>query len=85
MFLREQIIYSSTFYYFAVIENIILRFFWVVSIYLATQDYITAYNLDSLIGCLEIIRYMRKNFLKSIYFKMLFCKALYLELYTFGK
>lgn len=26
-----------------------------------------------------------KNFLKSIYLKMLFCKALYLELYTFGK
>lgn len=56
IFLREHIIYPPVFYYFAIFENILLRFFWAISLYLVTQNYISIYNMDSLAGCLEIIR-----------------------------
>ncbi|XP_037819897.1 xenotropic and polytropic retrovirus receptor 1 homolog [Lucilia sericata] len=64
IFLREQIVYRPGFYYFAIVENIILRFFWAISLYLITHNYISSYNMDSLAGCLEIIRRYIWNYVR---------------------
>ncbi|XP_065363374.1 solute carrier family 53 member 1-like [Calliphora vicina] len=64
IFLREHIIYHPVFYYFAIVENIILRFFWAIALYLTTQNYISSYNMDSLAGCLEIIRRYIWNYVR---------------------
>ncbi|KAM7347488.1 solute carrier family 53 member 1-like [Cochliomyia hominivorax] len=64
IFLREQIIYPSSFYYFVVVENLILRFFWAISLYFVTNNYINVYNMESLSGCLEIVRRYIWNYVR---------------------
>lgn len=56
IFLREHIIYPSGFYYFVIIENVLLRFSWIASLCMINAKYVSTDHMDTIIGCLEIIR-----------------------------
>lgn len=57
-FLREEIVYSSPFYYyFAIVEDLILRFAWTVSVSLIEVGVIHSDLMLSILAPLEIFRY----------------------------
>ncbi|EDW25612.1 GL26690 [Drosophila persimilis] len=43
-FLREKLIYRKSFYYFIIIADVLLRCFWMLEIFLVSQDHATPYN-----------------------------------------
>lgn len=56
-FLREEIVYAyKAYYYFAVIEDTILRFAWTLTVTLAEQKIIDPDILTSILASLEVIR-----------------------------
>uniref|UniRef100_V9I692 Xenotropic and polytropic retrovirus receptor 1 n=1 Tax=Apis cerana TaxID=7461 RepID=V9I692_APICE len=56
-FLREEIVYSSPYYYyFAIIEDFILRFGWAFSLSLTEMGYVHADLMVSIIAPLEVFR-----------------------------
>lgn len=64
-FLREEIVYSSPgYYYFAIIEDFILRFGWTVSVSLADLDLIHSDLVVSILAPLEVIRRFVWNFFR---------------------
>ncbi|CAG9771016.1 unnamed protein product [Ceutorhynchus assimilis] len=64
-FLREEIVYSSTFfYYFAIIEDFILRFTWTVTIYLTEYKYVSSDMMTSITAPLEVFRRFVWNFFR---------------------
>ncbi|CAH2013372.1 unnamed protein product [Acanthoscelides obtectus] len=64
-FLREEIVYSSTcFYYFAIIEDFTLRFIWVLSVYLTEAGYIGSDIMTSVLAPLEVFRRFVWNFFR---------------------
>nr|CAH7765826.1 unnamed protein product [Callosobruchus chinensis] len=64
-FLREEIVYSSTcFYYFAIIEDFVLRFIWVLSVYLTEMGYIGGDIMTSVLAPLEVFRRFVWNFFR---------------------
>ncbi|KAK4877227.1 hypothetical protein RN001_009733 [Aquatica leii] len=64
-FLREEIVYPSNwFYYFAIVEDLILRFGWVLSISLTEMDYIHADLMVSILAPLEVFRRFIWNFFR---------------------
>nr|CAD7464561.1 unnamed protein product [Timema tahoe] len=55
--LREETVYSSpAFYYFAMIEDIILRLMWAISYILTENEYISSDIMTSLSSFLEVFR-----------------------------
>ncbi|KAF2898457.1 hypothetical protein ILUMI_07715 [Ignelater luminosus] len=64
-FLREEIVYSSTFfYYFAIIEDLVLRFIWALSLYLTEMGYVTSDLMTSVLSPLEVFRRFVWNFFR---------------------
>ncbi|XP_020291001.1 xenotropic and polytropic retrovirus receptor 1-like [Pseudomyrmex gracilis] len=64
-FLREEIVYSSPYYYyFAMIEDFILRFGWAFSLSLTEMGYVHADLMVTLIAPLEVFRRFVWNFFR---------------------
>lgn len=64
-FLRDEIVYSSTFfYYFAIIEDLLLRFAWAISFYLTDNGYVSADLMTSMLAPLEVFRRFVWNFFR---------------------
>lgn len=56
LFLRDKLVYRPSFYYFVIVENLLLRFFWAVQFVLLYHKLITPYNIKTLASILEITR-----------------------------
>ncbi|KAB0796916.1 hypothetical protein PPYR_10977 [Photinus pyralis] len=64
-FLREEVVYSSNwFYYFAIVEDLILRFGWVLSISLIEMSYIHADIMVTILAPLEVFRRFIWNYFR---------------------
>ncbi|XP_032679557.1 xenotropic and polytropic retrovirus receptor 1 homolog [Odontomachus brunneus] len=64
-FLREEMVYSATgFYYFAIIEDFILRFVWIVSFILIELEYVSNDLMTSIVAPLEVFRRFVWNFFR---------------------
>ncbi|KAG8222648.1 hypothetical protein J437_LFUL003770 [Ladona fulva] len=64
-FLREEIVYSSTsFYYFAIIEDLLLRFGWAVSFALQEVGVVSGEFLTSILAPLEVFRRFVWNYFR---------------------
>ncbi|BFF93607.1 xenotropic and polytropic retrovirus receptor 1 homolog [Drosophila madeirensis] len=64
LFLRENLVYPKWFYYFAILENSLLRFVWILEIVFIYFDVLTIYNCKSLIIFCEITRRFVWNLLR---------------------
>nr|CAD7256647.1 unnamed protein product [Timema shepardi] len=63
--LREETVYSSpAFYYFAMIEDIMLRLMWAISYILTENEYISSDIMTSLSSFLEVFRRFVWNFFR---------------------
>uniref|UniRef100_A0A1B0A5H6 SPX domain-containing protein n=1 Tax=Glossina pallidipes TaxID=7398 RepID=A0A1B0A5H6_GLOPL len=67
IFLRENVIYSKNFYYFLIIENFVLRFFWIFDFPMVALNHVNFRIMESISGLLEIIRYERLSSIYTIY------------------
>ncbi|XP_067002600.1 solute carrier family 53 member 1 [Anabrus simplex] len=64
-YLREEIVYSSTgYYYFAIVEDLILRFGWALSMSLTEMGYVHADIMVSILSPLEVFRRFVWNFFR---------------------
>ncbi|XP_014487113.1 PREDICTED: xenotropic and polytropic retrovirus receptor 1 isoform X2 [Dinoponera quadriceps] len=64
-FLREEMVYSAAgFYYFAIIEDFILRFVWVASFFLVEWGYVSSDLMTSIVAPLEVFRRFVWNFFR---------------------
>ncbi|KAF8788492.1 Xenotropic and polytropic retrovirus receptor like protein [Argiope bruennichi] len=64
-FLREEIVYSSpNYYYFAIVEDLVLRFGWTLSVSLTEMGLIHADIMSSVLAPLEVIRRFVWNFFR---------------------
>ncbi|XP_030555499.1 xenotropic and polytropic retrovirus receptor 1 homolog [Drosophila novamexicana] len=64
MFLRERLVYPKSFYYFAIIADISIRFFWLLELYLVSNNLVLPYNCKTLSSICEIARRFIWNFLR---------------------
>ncbi|XP_015124849.1 xenotropic and polytropic retrovirus receptor 1 homolog [Diachasma alloeum] len=64
-FLREEVVYSSAgFYYFAIIEDFLLRFIWIASFVLVDYGYVGGDLMTSIVAPLEVFRRFVWNFFR---------------------
>ena len=64
-FLREEIVYSSRgYYYFAIIEDFVLRFAWAISLSLTELENVNGDLLTSILSPLEVFRRFVWNFFR---------------------
>ncbi|KAJ8922421.1 hypothetical protein NQ315_004367 [Exocentrus adspersus] len=64
-FLREEIVYSSTwFYYFAIVEDFILRFGWAFLISMTEMGYALENSMVTVLAPLEVFRRFMWNFFR---------------------
>ncbi|GLH09035.1 hypothetical protein R5R35_012540 [Gryllus longicercus] len=64
-YLREEIVYSSTgYYYFAIVEDLVLRFGWALSMSLIEMGYIHGDLMVSILSPLEVFRRFVWNFFR---------------------
>ncbi|XP_055371502.1 xenotropic and polytropic retrovirus receptor 1-like [Condylostylus longicornis] len=63
-FLRENIVYNSSYYYFAIIEDLFARFIWIISFYLTEMKYITGDVMGTITSILEVFRRFIWNFFR---------------------
>ncbi|XP_058806050.1 xenotropic and polytropic retrovirus receptor 1 homolog [Phymastichus coffea] len=64
-FLREEVVYSSaSFYYFAIIEDLVIRFLWIPSFALTEYGYIGNDLMVSIVAPLEVFRRFVWNFFR---------------------
>lgn len=64
-FLREEVVYSAAvFYYFAIIEDFILRFAWIASFILVECGYVSSDLMTSIVAPLEVFRRFIWNFFR---------------------
>ncbi|XP_055914256.1 xenotropic and polytropic retrovirus receptor 1 [Eupeodes corollae] len=64
-FLREEIVYSSTwFYYFGILEDFVLRFGWTLSMSLIEYGYIESESMVTLLSPLEVFRRFMWNYFR---------------------
>ncbi|XP_012162954.1 xenotropic and polytropic retrovirus receptor 1-like isoform X3 [Ceratitis capitata] len=56
IFLRDQLLYPTGFYYFAIIENFISRIFWAIKLYLYQQEYMVVFHSNTIASGLEMFR-----------------------------
>ncbi|CAH2985020.1 unnamed protein product [Chilo suppressalis] len=63
-FLREEIVYSPGFYYFAIVEDFVLRFIWIVSFLLTENGLIGVETMVSILSPLEVFRRFIWNFFR---------------------
>lgn len=63
--LREEVVYSSHFfYYFAIIEDFCLRFIWVLTFFLTENKMISSDLMVSIVAPLEVFRRFVWNFFR---------------------
>jgi hypothetical protein len=55
-YLPTIFVYFQAYYYFAIIEDLILRFAWAISYALQDSGYVTAHFVTSVIAPLEVFR-----------------------------
>ncbi|XP_035442086.1 xenotropic and polytropic retrovirus receptor 1 [Spodoptera frugiperda] len=63
-FLREEIVYSPGFYYFAIVEDFVLRFIWTVSFVLTENNVVSGETMTSILAPLEVFRRFIWNFFR---------------------
>lgn len=64
-FLREEIVYSSPMlYYFAIVEDLVLRFSWAIGFFLLEARLVSGDLLTSVVGPLEVFRRFVWNFFR---------------------
>ncbi|XP_015515100.1 solute carrier family 53 member 1 [Neodiprion pinetum] len=63
-FLREEIVYSTGFYYFAIIEDFLLRFVWVATYIVTQYGYVQSELMTSIVATLEVFRRFIWNFFR---------------------
>ncbi|XP_072379362.1 solute carrier family 53 member 1-like [Diabrotica undecimpunctata] len=64
-FLREEIVYSSTwFYYFAIIEDFILRFGWAFLISMTEMGFAVEHSMVTILAPLEVFRRFMWNYFR---------------------
>ncbi|XP_028178066.1 xenotropic and polytropic retrovirus receptor 1 [Ostrinia furnacalis] len=63
-FLREEIVYSPGFYYFAIVEDFVLRFIWTASFVLTENKLVGAETMISILAPLEVFRRFIWNFFR---------------------
>lgn len=64
-FLREEIVYSSpTYYYFAIVEDLVLRFGWAISLSLTETGFLHGDLMVSVLAPLEVFRRFVWNFFR---------------------
>src|SRR5436309_2550877 len=64
-FLREEIVYSTMFYYyFAIVEDLVLRFGWVLSLSLTEMGYLHGDLMVSILAPLEVFRRFVWNYFR---------------------
>ncbi|XP_067012139.2 solute carrier family 53 member 1 [Anabrus simplex] len=64
-FLREETVYSSTtFYYFAIVEDFVLRFAWIASFIITESKLATSDLVTSILAPLEVFRRFVWNFFR---------------------
>ncbi|XP_030381007.1 xenotropic and polytropic retrovirus receptor 1 [Scaptodrosophila lebanonensis] len=64
LFLRDKLVYPQFFYYFAIIEDAILRLFWVAEFIILHNNVMTPYNCKTIGSILEITRRFIWNYLR---------------------
>lgn len=62
--LRDEIVYSPGFYYFAIIEDLVLRFIWVPSFLLTENNIVSGQTMVSILAPLEVFRRFIWNFFR---------------------
>lgn len=63
--LREEIVYSSPYlYYFAIVEDLVLRFSWAIGLVLLEAKWVSGDLLTSVVGPLEVFRRFVWNFFR---------------------
>ncbi|PVD21893.1 hypothetical protein C0Q70_17696 [Pomacea canaliculata] len=64
-FLREETVYAfKAYYYFAIVEDVILRFIWVLTVTLADGHFLHAEILATILALLEVFRRFVWNFFR---------------------
>ncbi|KAK3928394.1 Xenotropic and polytropic retrovirus receptor 1 [Frankliniella fusca] len=64
-FLREETVYSSnTFYYFAIVEDFVLRWIWALGFFLTESKYIRGEAMQCILAPLEVFRRFVWNFFR---------------------
>ncbi|CAK1594620.1 unnamed protein product [Parnassius mnemosyne] len=63
-FLREEIVYSPGFYYFAIVEDFVLRFIWMGSFVLTENKLVGSETMVSILAPLEVFRRFIWNFFR---------------------
>lgn len=63
-FLRDEIVYSPGFYYFAIVEDLILRFIWAPSFFLTENQIVSSEVMVSILAPLEVFRRFIWNFFR---------------------
>ncbi|KAM3959865.1 solute carrier family 53 member 1 [Aphomia sociella] len=63
-FLREEIVYSPGFYYFAIVEDFVLRFIWTVSFIITENKVVSGETMTSILAPLEVFRRFIWNFFR---------------------
>lgn len=64
-YLREEVVYASKYYYyFAIIEDVLLRFKWVVAVILVGQNIVHTEIVSSIMASLEVFRRFIWNFFR---------------------
>ncbi|SPP86771.1 xenotropic and polytropic retrovirus receptor 1 isoform X2 [Drosophila guanche] len=64
IFLREKLVYPQSFYYFVIVENLLLRWFWVLEFTFQHYKLMTPYNARTLASLLEITRRFIWNYVR---------------------
>ncbi|XP_041451648.1 xenotropic and polytropic retrovirus receptor 1 homolog isoform X2 [Drosophila obscura] len=64
IFLREHLVYPQSFYYFVIVENLLLRWFWVIEFTFYYHNLMTPYNARTLASLLEITRRFIWNYVR---------------------
>ncbi|XP_045506610.1 xenotropic and polytropic retrovirus receptor 1 [Colias croceus] len=62
--LREEIVYSVGFYYFAIIEDFVLRFIWAPAFYLTENKIVSSETVISVLAPLEVFRRFIWNYFR---------------------
>ncbi|XP_033172148.1 xenotropic and polytropic retrovirus receptor 1 isoform X1 [Drosophila mauritiana] len=64
IFLRKQLVYPQAFYYFVIVENLVLRLFWAVEFTILYHNLMTPYNMRTISSILEITRRFIWNYVR---------------------
>ncbi|XP_032523360.2 solute carrier family 53 member 1 [Danaus plexippus] len=63
-FLRDEIVYSPWFYYFAIVEDFVLRFIWAPSFFLTENKIVSSDTMVSILAPLEVFRRFVWNYFR---------------------